>query len=326
MATQAEAEGSVERAVTRMCLALAGVAAACAAATTAGALLVPRLAVGSAWTALAAGAAAMGTFAVVFAFASRFSRGRVTQLRDEVRRLRDSQVKAQATSEDLGKWAASAIEQVRDLSERIVQIHELERGRMARDLHDSVGQALAALQLDLEMMRGLPGAEELLIGRALASCEDAMQELRRVVYDLRPPELSDATAIQDVLRAYVERFEIRAGVPTSFRATGRSILSEELATCLLRVLQEALTNVSRHAFAREVGVQLRVEPREIVLEVADDGQGFDPGAAPRGRGLRGIEERCAFLGGRVRVESVRHQGTKLEVHLPLAAASGEHHA
>ncbi len=249
----------------------------------------------------------------------RLLRGSEDLLQEEITRLRAAEAMERQANTDLGKWMASAVQELRALSERVVQIQETERGRLARDLHDSVGQALTALQLDLELLRRelpAPAAQELL-DRAHTACGDAMSDLRRVVYDLRPPELVEGAEVAGVLGSYAERFELRTGVPTSFRATGGAIRSTEIATCLLRVLQEALTNVSRHAAATEVGILLQVRPREVVLEVHDDGQGFEPAAPRTGTGLRGIQERCAFLGGTVSLQSRPTEGTRISIHLPV---------
>ena len=311
----------LERDAVRRLRALVAGAAAALALVPAAALALAGVRGALLWTA-ALGGLALGVLGAWLL--SRVCAGAIRELLAAAQQSRDAlqraEASAQKTTQDLSRWVASAVEEVRALSERIVQIHESERGRMARDLHDSVGQALAALQLDLQLLRSRTD-DPVLVARALSACDEAMQSLRSVVYDLRPPELSASADVRDVLRAYVERFEIRTGVPTSFRPSGQSLCSEEIATCLLRVLQEALTNVRRHAFAREVGVALRVEPSEVVLEIKDDGQGFDTSTSPRGRGLQGIHERCAFLGGKISLDSGPERGTRLEVHLPLARST-----
>lgn len=312
---------SHERAALRRLRALAAGAGAVLALWPAAALALAGVRGALLWTVALGGLAAGPLYAWLLSRAgARAIRELAAAARESRDALQRAEASAQKTTQDLSQWVASAVEEVRDLSERIVQIHESERGRMARDLHDSVGQALAALQLDLELLRSRTD-DPVLVSRALSACEEAMLSLKGVVYDLRPPELSASADVRDVLRAYVERFEIRSGVPTSFRPSGQRLCSEEIATCLLRVLQEALTNVRRHAFAREVGVALRVEPSEVVLEIKDDGQGFDTSKPPHGRGLQGIHERCAFLGGKISVDSGPERGTRLEVHLPLARSA-----
>jgi signal transduction histidine kinase len=217
-------------------------------------------------------------------------------------------------AEDAGRVVAE-VREAHSLSERVVVTQEEERGRIARDLHDSVGQRLTALRLDLELARVRGDAPARLPDLA-ALCDEAVQDLRRVVHDLRPPEL-DCADLTETLRGYTERFEVRTGIATSFRCQGPVAAPEKVATCVLRVLQEALTNISRHAGAHEVAVVVKVTERSLTLEVADDGCGYDPSAPSSGTGLRGIRERCAFWGGAVEVESSPGAGTMLRVRLPL---------
>jgi signal transduction histidine kinase len=199
---------------------------------------------------------------------------------------------------------------------RVVAVQEEERSRIARDLHDGIGQSLAALQLELSLARSRPAEADARLVQAIAALEAAIGELRRVVHDLRPPELEGVTPAE-ALRDCSERFELRSGVPTSFRVEGEGpALRPEVAACLLRVLQEALTNVGRHAAAKEVGVTLRLSAREVSLEVVDDGRGFDAAAPVRGAGLRGIRERCTFLGGRAEITSSGGT-TRVAAHLPV---------
>ncbi|HEY3444796.1 MAG TPA: sensor histidine kinase [Myxococcales bacterium] len=254
---------------------------------------------------------AMGV--VLFRFPTRVVREQAGELSGSMARLRGAE---QALTESNRELAARA----RHLSERVVGIQEEERRRIARDLHDSVGQTLTALQLELALARKETAAPGLHLDDALRCSEEAVGEVRRVVHDLRPPELSTAK-LAEILRAYAERFEVRTGTAASFRAVGDAEPSEEVATCLLRVLQEALTNVARHASAKEVGILLELGAEQALLEISDDGRGFDAAAPKAGNGLRGIRERCAFLGGTVEVVSQPDDGTRLLVKLPLRGRS-----
>jgi signal transduction histidine kinase len=203
----------------------------------------------------------------------------------------------------------SVVRAAREQSSRMVQIQEEERGRIARELHDGLGQSLTALRLELELARGeAPEAKRL--GLAVETCEEALRELKGSVYNLRPPELARGD-LADALRACAERFEMRTGLGVSFRQIGPSVHSVEITGCLLRVLQEALTNVGRHAQATEVGVRLMVEAQEVRLEVQDDGRGFSLDEVKPGMGLPGLEERCAFQGGGAHVESRLGGGTRV---------------
>lgn len=205
----------------------------------------------------------------------------------------------------------------RAIAEAVGRIQEAERSRIGRDLHDTVGQALTALQIDLELARTRPDEAARRLGACATVCEETLAELRRVVHDLRPPELA-AAPLAELLRAYTERFELRTGIAVSFRTVGGDVRSDEIATCLFRILQEALTNVSRHAAAGEVGVTLAVTDGTASLDVVDDGRGFDRAAVRQGAGLRGMRERCEFLGGTLAIDSRPGTGTRIAVVLPLA--------
>lgn len=267
----------------------------------------------------AAGTGALGVLVclLVFGITRRAARREHQDLLQAVAELRQAEARLQKMNGELSEWMASAVNKVRDLSERVVQSQEAERERIARDLHDVVGQALAALTLDLELVRKQPEETAAHLKRALATTQYAITELRRVVYDMRPPELSTSADVSEVLRSYAERFEVRTGLPTSFRFQGEKIRSEEIATVLLRVLQEALTNISRHARAHEVGILLKVDSEKVLMEVADDGAGFDVRIPRAGAGLRSVEERCALVGGSVEVHSAPMNGTRLKIHLPV---------
>jgi len=266
----------------------------------------------------ATGALGLLVCLVVYAVPRLAARREHRDLTAAVADLRSTEAKLQKMNDELSAWMVSAVERVRDLSERVVQGQEAERERIARDLHDVVGQALAALTLDLELVRKQPAETATHLKRALATTQYAIQELRRVVYDMRPPELSASADVAEVLRNYAERFEVRTSLPTSLRCTGEKIRSEEVATVLLRVLQEALTNISRHARATEVGIALAMEKEKVVMAVTDDGAGFDMRIPRAGAGLKSIEERCALVGGSVEVHSAPGSGTRLKVSLPYA--------
>jgi signal transduction histidine kinase len=205
----------------------------------------------------------------------------------------------------------------REIAEAVARVQETERSRIGRDLHDSVGQALTALQIDLEMARHRPGQVDERLGKCVATCEETLEDLRRVVHDLRSPEIT-AVGLTEFLRAYVDRFEVRTGISASFRASGGDVKSQAVATCLFRILQEALTNVSRHATTHEVGVVVSVSHDAVSLEVADAGHGFDLARTMPGSGLRGMRERCESLGGVLAIESSVGAGTRIAARLPLS--------
>lgn len=224
--------------------------------------------------------------------------------------------------EMLAAHAAIAIEKAR-LYERSRELSIVEeRNRLARDLHDAVAQKLFGLSLTAEAAATLvdrdpiAAKEQLVRLRELAA--EAMDELRALIFELRPPAVETeglATALRkhvDVLRR-VERREI------GLELDGEPELPPEAASEVLRIAQEALQNALRHARAEHVAVHLEVHDGRILLTVADDGAGFDP-AAPllraRRLGLTSMEERARTLGATLAIDAAPGEGTTIRLEVP----------
>ncbi|WP_448567961.1 histidine kinase [Thermus sp.] len=196
-----------------------------------------------------------------------------------------------------------------------LKAQEEERGRVARELHDEVGQALTGLILGLEGVRG-ERAEAL---KELA--RSTLAEVRRLALDLRPSVL-DHLGLEAALRRYVREFSERTGVEVDFSFHLARPLSWELETVVYRVVQEALTNVARHSGSPRASVGVVEAFGEVRVFVEDEGRGFDPMAVgPDHQGLWGMRERVELLGGRLLVESAPGEGTRLQVRLPLGVAA-----
>lgn len=210
-----------------------------------------------------------------------------------------------------------------DLLRRLVTAQEEERRRVARELHDSVGQLLTALLLDLRALRDA-GPLRPEARRRLDAVQRVADELVRATHDLavrlRPTALDDV-GLQAALRHYLEDWSARTGVAAQFQAVGEQAgrFPPEVETTLYRVVQEALTNVARHAGARRAGVIVERQGGRAVAIVEDDGVGFDPEAAARSDrlGLRGMRERLALVGGGLEVESAPGAGTTIIAWIPL---------
>jgi signal transduction histidine kinase len=206
-----------------------------------------------------------------------------------------------------------------------------ERARLSRDIHDSVGQGLSSINLLLQAAEqdwdAQPTRSRDLVGTAASTARDGLDEVRRVVRDLAPAVL--ATADADALPAMLERAAAESGldVPVEVRFDGDpGAVPPAVAAALVRTARGGLANVREHAAAGRVALTLTCHPDEVVLDVRDDGRGFDPTrvrpAGLRGRGLAGIKERAAALGGNAYVESAAGEGTTVSVHLPLDAGAG----
>jgi signal transduction histidine kinase len=206
-----------------------------------------------------------------------------------------------------------------------------ERTRLSREIHDSVGQGLSSINLLLQAAEQdwdtHPTRAREHVRTAAATARDGLDEVRSVVHDLAPADLARSDSI-DALPAALRRVAESAstGVPVEVRVDGTPReVAPEMAAALVRTARGALANVHEHASARRVALTLTYHPDEVVLDVRDDGRGFDPGQvraaargdSTRGRGLLGIRQRAAELGGRADVESVTGEGTTVSVRLPF---------
>jgi signal transduction histidine kinase len=211
------------------------------------------------------------------------------------------------------------------LLRKVIAAQEEERKRLARELHDETSQQLTALAMQLEMLapelQKPVNIARLNEGRALVS--RMVDDLHRVIYDLRPSMLDDL-GLLPAIRWFAERRLAARGIAVHFEFPETPPdLSPEARTAVYRVVQEALTNIERHARAETVMVACSVTGDRLILEVEDDGAGFDPEAMrqPRetgqGLGLLGMRERLSLLDGTCDVESQPGQGTRVVVTLPL---------
>jgi len=217
--------------------------------------------------------------------------------------------------------AAMAIENAR-LYEQAQQLAVVkERNRLARDLHDSVTQALYGVTLYAEAAaRQLSSGKVNMAADHLReirrTAQESLGEMRLLIFELRSPMLKREGLVA-ALQARLEAVEGRVGLETEFKTNGESQLSAQVEEGLYRVAQEALNNALKHAHANRVAVCLHQDKKTVILEIADDGIGFDPIAAQkRGRfGLRGMKERATRLGGKLTVQSRPGKGTKVRVEV-----------
>ncbi len=216
-------------------------------------------------------------------------------------------------------------ESLRALSGNVVQAREDERKRIARELHDELGQHLSALKLDLSSLMSEVAASHCheRLAQAIDLIDATVASVRRIAADLRPLALDDlglGAAIEGLARDAARRL----GIEVSARL-GRDLpeLDEAAAIALYRIAQEALTNVGRHAHATDARIELRRRGADLVLTVRDNGRGFPPDALRRsGRfGLLGARERADLLGGRFEIDNPPGGGGRVTVSLPLNQSS-----
>jgi signal transduction histidine kinase len=221
----------------------------------------------------------------------------------------------------------------RELLRRLATAQEDERRRIARDLHDQMGQLLTALGLGLKALEDAtpdPSPARPHLARLRDLTDLIGREAHQLALELRPTALDDL-GLQAALANYAEGWPARSGVELDFHAAGPDTgrLPEAAETALFRVVQEALTNVLRHAGARRVSLVLQRSAGQAVAVVEDDGVGFDAESetAPAGGGgrlgLLGMRERVALVGGTLTVESAPGRGTTVIARVPLPAGGGE---
>jgi signal transduction histidine kinase len=225
-------------------------------------------------------------------------------------------------SEEERQRTEHAEQELRFLSQKLVQAQEVERKSISRELHDEIGQMLTGLKLEirnLEELRTSPGTgfqEHLAEARNLA--ERTLRAVRNLAMGLRPSMLDDL-GLAPALQWQVREFSRLNGIPATAEIDGDlDKLPEEVCTCVYRVVQESLTNCARHAQAKNVHVTLHGSRSRIIMTVQDDGIGFDPSSAPsRGLGLIGMEERVRELRGKMAISSLPNRGTLLEISIPM---------
>ncbi|MCJ7619088.1 MAG: sensor histidine kinase, partial [Anaerolineae bacterium] len=217
---------------------------------------------------------------------------------------------------------------LQELSSRLIDAQEQERKRIAQELHDELGQALTAMSINLSAIDKQLGVElDPEIAERLAETDSlitrTLEQMREMALDLRPSMLDDL-GLLPALRWYVKRYENRTGILVDLEVVGLELrLPEHIETAMYRVVQEALTNVARHARANRVDIRLQRRDSIFQAFIEDDGSGFDPAevadreAQGRGVGLVGIRERIAALGGSLEIKSHPGKGTRLTIELPL---------
>ena len=277
-------------------------------------------------------------FAVLVAVATaRSIREPVMAMTDAAERLARGERAARilpAGEDEIGRLAL-ALEQLRQalegderrslLLKRVISAQEEERRRIARELHDQTTQQLTALALQLDALSAAHPAAVPDLARSHALVRSMIDDLHRVIYDLRPSVLDDL-GLLPAIRSYADTHLASRGITVQceFPDTMPTI-PREATTALYRVVQEALTNIVRHSGAETVLIGCTVARDTLTIEVEDDGRGFDPERVghPRetgeGLGLLGMRERLALLGASLKIESEMGRGTRVLITLPLGS-------
>ncbi len=274
----------------------------------------------------------------------RLKRGEVVRPFETVRRRKDGSlvdvsVTASAVKDPMGRiTSVSAIahdiadrkqveRELKELSARLLNVQDEERRNMARELHDSVIQGLAAAIINLSLMKDslqLDREAARTLDETLKITEESVREIRTFSYLLHPP-LLDVNGLQSALRWYVEGYSKRSGVQVDLDLPdGRERLGNEIELTLFRIVQESLTNIHRHSGGRRATIRMRRTAKDVTLVVSDDGHGMDSQTLEKvrregavlGVGIAGMKQRLQQLGGRLEIES-GGGGTAVTASVPV---------
>jgi len=227
----------------------------------------------------------------------------------------------------LYEQAQESASRLQAISHQLLKAQETERRSIARELHDEIGQTLTAVKINLQAMQRSSDmcAHASILEENISIIERTLQQVRNLSLDLRPSLLDDLGLVP-ALRWYTSRQAERTGFTAVLAADSlEAHLPPDVETVCFRVVQEALTNVARHAQAQHVLVELRQRDAELELTIRDDGVGFDVRSALErashgaSLGLRGMEERVTLVGGQMEIESVPSHGTEIRARFPLVS-------
>jgi len=211
-------------------------------------------------------------------------------------------------------------EQLRHLAAHLLSVREEERTRIAREVHDELGQSLTAVTMDLAWLEArMPKNGEMLerIRATRHLADSIIQAIRRISTELRPAVLDLGLAA--AVEWQVQDFQARSGIQCKVRLLTRDVVGAHASTAMFRIFQETLTNIARHAQATRAEVVLQKQRDRLVLLIRDNGRGFDQAdpSLSRSLGLLGMRERAAILGGRVTISSAAGKGTTVTAWIPL---------
>jgi signal transduction histidine kinase len=229
------------------------------------------------------------------------------------------------SEDELGQLAGRLRRMAVELATLLETRHELAtveaRNRLARDLHDTVKQQIFALQMQVAAAQALierdPGSAKSHITEANYLAQQAQQELKTLIDELRPAALDDK-GLATAVRTYAQTWQQLTGIATEVGVSGERSLSLVREQALYRILQESLANVAKHSGANTVGIQLSYTPSTVTLTVQDNGLGFDPKTArSEGFGLQSMHQRAEELSGVLQIQSKTGRGTVVKVSLPV---------
>ncbi|MAE71927.1 MAG: hypothetical protein CME06_15855 [Gemmatimonadetes bacterium] len=213
---------------------------------------------------------------------------------------------------------------LRSLSERLFSLQEQERRSISRDLHDELGQLVTAITIELRgAAKAAPESTAGHIRRAEKAASLLLQELHGVVARLRPTILDDL-GLLEAIRSYARDFERTTGIALELRLDPSSHpIPPKVSESVYRIVQEGLTNAAKHAGSESITLSMVASEDRVIVEIADDGEGFDPRATESDRfGLLGMRERAELMGGELVLHSTPGEGTRISLSVPLERGFG----
>lgn len=250
---------------------------------------------------------------------------------DRLREIAEQVARITEENSALLERLAESESRFRRISRSVLQLQEEERTRISRDLHDGIGQSLTALRIQLELLEQRVAERDAALSPDAASArelaESCLAEVRQLSRVLRPPMLDDL-GLGPTLRWLARTLQEKTGVSIELRLEGDEARADPaVETIVYRLVQEALTNVVKHAAAPSAAVTVSKEAARIRVRVEDRGRGFDPAqilsaAEDAGFGVRGMRDRVHFFNGRFALRSTPGSGTVVEAEIPLPASPG----
>lgn len=214
-------------------------------------------------------------------------------------------------------------QKLRQLTTHLLNIREEERKRIGREIHDELGQQLTAIKMDISWIakKTDPSQEafKTKLQNVIALLDGGNQSIRRILNELRPVILDDY-GLLEALRWQAQQFTANTHIPVAMTASESDMrIPEEISTCIFRIFQEALTNITRYAKATQVKVSLDIDSDSVLLNIEDNGLGFDTELTKTKKsfGILGMKERVASLNGRFDLASVPGNGTRISIHIPI---------
>ncbi|MFY9550977.1 MAG: sensor histidine kinase [Thermoanaerobaculia bacterium] len=250
---------------------------------------------------------------------------------DRLRQIAEQVARITAENSALLERVAESERRFRRISRGVLKLQEEERTRISRDLHDGIGQSLTALRIQLELLEQRVAERDPSLSPEAASArelaESCLADVRQLSRVLRPPMLDDL-GLGPTLRWLARTLQEKTGIVIDLRLEGEEARADPgVETLVYRLVQEALTNVVKHAGTRSAAVAVTREGRRIRVRVEDGGRGFDAArilsaADESGSGVRGMRDRVHFFDGRFTVRSTPGSGTMVEAEIPLPSAEG----